>query len=129
MAETAIKEDDPLLLCYGCLNNDFFLLDYGFVIHSNPFDCIELKYDGALLDAASSAAGVSSPNFSAPAPWQEQILSRLNLSGEIPDLKVKLPLHVTLVFVFYLVETQCILLLMYQHNIHILTEGFPTVDK
>lgn len=129
MAETAIKEDDPLLLCYGCLNNDFFLLDYGFVIHSNPFDCIELKYDGALLDAASSAAGVSSPNFSAPAPWQEQILSRLNLSGEIPDLKVKLPLHVTLVFVFCLVETQCILLLMYQHNIHILTEGFPTVDK
>lgn len=129
MAETAIKEDDPLLLCYGCLNNDFFLLDYGFVIHSNPFDCIELKYDGALLDAASSAAGVSSPNFSAPAPWQEQILSQLNLSGEIPDLKVKLPLHVTLVFVFYLVETQCILLLMYQHNIHILTEGFPTVDK
>lgn len=129
MAETAIKEDDPLLLCYGCLNNDFFLLDYGFVIHSNPFDCIELKYDGALLDAASSAAGVSSPNFSAPAPWQEQILSQLNLSGEIPDLKVKLPLHVTLVFVFCLVETQCILLLMYQHNIHILTEGFPTVDK
>ncbi|XP_014505966.1 histone-lysine N-methyltransferase setd3 [Vigna radiata var. radiata] len=90
VAETAIKEDDPLLLCYGCLNNDFFLLDYGFVIHSNPFDCIELKYDGALLDAASSAAGVSSPNFSAPAPWQEQILSQLNLSGETPDLKVTL---------------------------------------
>ncbi|KAG2411091.1 uncharacterized protein HKW66_Vig0017560 [Vigna angularis] len=90
VAETAIKEDDPLLLCYGCLNNDFFLLDYGFVIHSNPFDCIELKYDGALLDAASTAAGVSSPNFSAPAPWQELILSQLNLSGETPDLKVSL---------------------------------------
>lgn len=105
MAETAIKEDDPLLLSYGSLNNDFFLLDYGFVIHSNPFDCIELKYDGALLDAASTAAGVSSPNFSAPAPWQELILSQLNLSGETPNLKVKLLLHVTLVPVFYLVET------------------------
>lgn len=23
------KEDDPLLLCYGCLSNDLFLLDYG----------------------------------------------------------------------------------------------------
>ncbi|KAL1327837.1 hypothetical protein HN51_037827 [Arachis hypogaea] len=90
VAETAIKEDDPLLLNYGCLNNDFFLLDYGFVIQSNPYDCIELKYDGALLDAASSAAGVSSPNFSAPAPWQEQILAQLNLAGEASDLKVSI---------------------------------------
>ncbi|RDY09876.1 Histone-lysine N-methyltransferase setd3 [Mucuna pruriens] len=90
VAETAIKEDDPLLLCYGTLSNDLFLLDYGFVIHSNPYDCIELKYDGALLDAASMAAGVSSPNFSAPAPWQELILSQLNLAGETPDLKVSL---------------------------------------
>ncbi|KAG4999280.1 hypothetical protein JHK87_020352 [Glycine soja] len=90
VAETAIKEDDPLLLCYGCLNNDLFLLDYGFVMHSNPYDCIELKYDGALLDAASTAAGVSSPNFSAPVPWQELILSQLNLAGETADLKVSL---------------------------------------
>lgn len=90
VAEKAIKEDDPLLLCYGCLSNDLFLLDYGFVIQSNPYDCIELKYDGALLDAASMAAGVSSPNFSTPAPWQELILSQLNLAGETPDLKVSL---------------------------------------
>ncbi|XP_061351239.1 uncharacterized protein LOC133296297 isoform X1 [Gastrolobium bilobum] len=90
VAETAIKENDPLLLCYGCLSNDLFLLDYGFVIHSNPYDCIELKYDGALLDAASMAAGVSSPSFSSPAPWQELILSQLNLAGEAPDLKVSL---------------------------------------
>ncbi|KAI4313708.1 hypothetical protein L6164_026664 [Bauhinia variegata] len=90
VAETAIKPDDPLLLNYGCLNNDLLLLDYGFVIHSNPYDCIELKYDGALLDAASMAAGVSSPSFSAPAPWQQQILFQLNLAGEAPDLKVSL---------------------------------------
>ncbi|KAK7320074.1 hypothetical protein RJT34_04805 [Clitoria ternatea] len=90
VAKTTIKEDDPLLLSYGCLNNDFLLLDYGFVVDSNPYDCIELKYDGALLDAASMAAGVSSPNFSAPAPWQELILSQMNLAGETPDLKVTL---------------------------------------
>lgn len=83
-----IKQDEPLLLNYGCLNNDLFLLDYGFVIPSNPYDCIELKYDGALLDAASMAAGVSSSNFSSPAPWQQQILSQLNLDGGTPDLKV-----------------------------------------
>ncbi|GAU12915.1 hypothetical protein TSUD_74020 [Trifolium subterraneum] len=90
VAEKAIKQDDPLLLCYGGLSNDLFILDYGFVIHSNPYDCIELKYDGALLDAASMAAGVSSPNFSTPAPWQQLVLSQLNLAGESPNLKVSL---------------------------------------
>ncbi|KAL3751176.1 hypothetical protein ACJRO7_012057 [Eucalyptus globulus] len=80
----------PTLLNYGCLSNDLFLLDYGFVIPSNRYDTIELKYDGALLDAASLAAGVSSPNFSSPAPWQQEILSQLNLYGGTPDLKVTL---------------------------------------
>ncbi|KAH7839362.1 hypothetical protein Vadar_003183 [Vaccinium darrowii] len=90
VAATQIKQDEPLVLNYGCLNNDLFLLDYGFVVPSNPYDCIELKYDGGLLDAASSAAGVSSPNFSSPAPWQQQILSQLNLDGQAPLLKVSI---------------------------------------
>ncbi|KAM2658404.1 hypothetical protein EV2_021116 [Malus domestica] len=88
VAETEIKENDGLALNYGCLNNDLFLLDYGFVIPSNPYDSIELKYDGALLDAASMAAGVSSPNFNAPSPWQKEILCQLKLDGEAPLLKV-----------------------------------------
>lgn len=88
IAEREISENDPLLLNYGCLSNDLFLLDYGFIVPSNPYDCIELKYDGALLDAASMAAGVSSPNFSSPAPWQKDILAQLNLDGEAPVLKV-----------------------------------------
>ncbi|CAI0387765.1 unnamed protein product [Linum tenue] len=88
VAETAIEEDDPLVINYGCLNNDLFLLDYGFVVPSNPYDCIELRFDGALLDAASTAAGVSSPSFSSPAPWQKEILSQLKLDGEAPVLKV-----------------------------------------
>ncbi|XP_030499723.2 uncharacterized protein LOC115715072 [Cannabis sativa] len=90
VAETAIKQNDPLAINYGNLNNDFFLLDYGFVIPSNPYDCIELRYDGALLDAASMAAGVSSPNFSAPSPWQQRFLSQLGLEGEASNLKVSL---------------------------------------
>lgn len=88
VTETGIKQNDCLVLNYGCLNNDLFLLDYGFVIPSNPYDCIELKYDGALLDAASMAAGVSSPNFSVPSPWQKEILCQLKLDGEAPLLKV-----------------------------------------
>ncbi|XP_059446299.1 uncharacterized protein LOC132177845 [Corylus avellana] len=90
VAETVINQNESLVLNYGCLNNDLFLLDYGFVMPSNPYDNIELKYDGALLDAASMAAGVSSPNFSAPAPWQQKFLSQLNLDGEAPLLKVSL---------------------------------------
>ncbi|XP_076953512.1 uncharacterized protein LOC143627617 [Bidens hawaiensis] len=85
-----IKERDHLTLNYGCLNNDLFLLDYGFVVPSNPYDCIELKYDGGLFDAASMAAGVSNPNFSSPASWQQEILSKLNLEGEHALLKVTL---------------------------------------
>ncbi|KAL9667220.1 hypothetical protein QQ045_001570 [Rhodiola kirilowii] len=88
VAERPLKRDDSLSLNYGCLNNDLFLLDYGFVVPSNPYDCIELRYDGALLDAASMASGVSSPNFSSPSPWQLQILEQLGFVGENPDLKV-----------------------------------------
>ncbi|XP_031271617.1 actin-histidine N-methyltransferase [Pistacia vera] len=90
IAETEIKQNDSLLLNYGCLNNDLFLLDYGFVIRSNPYDTIELRYDGALMDAASMAAGVSSPNFSSPPAWQQQFLSQLNLDGEASISKVTL---------------------------------------
>ncbi|KAH9617839.1 hypothetical protein KSS87_012406 [Heliosperma pusillum] len=85
-----IEQNDALELNYGCLSNDFFLLDYGFVIPGNPYDSVELKYDGALLDAASIAAGVSSPCFSSPASWQREILSALNLDGKAPVLKVTL---------------------------------------
>lgn len=90
VAGAQIKQNDPLELSYGCLNNDLFLLDYGFVIASNPYDCIELKYDGALFDAASMAAGVTAPTFSSPTPWQQRILSELNLEGEDALLKVSL---------------------------------------
>lgn len=90
IAGTQIKQDDPLVLNYGNLNNDLFLLDYGFVVPSNPYDCVELKYDSALLDAASMAAAVTSPTFSSPATWQQQILSQLNLDGENSQLKVSL---------------------------------------
>lgn len=85
-----IKEADALELNYGNLNNDFFLMDYGFVASSNPYDYIELKYDPALLDAASIAAGVTNPNFSSPTPWQRRILSQLSLDKENSQAKVSL---------------------------------------
>lgn len=33
------------------------------------------------------SAGVSSPNFSSPAPWLQQVLAQLDLDGEPPNLK------------------------------------------
>jgi len=90
VAETKIEQNAAITLNYGCHPNDFFLLDYGFVITPNPYDQVELSYDGTLLDAASMAAGISSPTFSAPAKWQEDILSQLNLLGEGAILKVSL---------------------------------------
>ncbi|KZV19559.1 histone-lysine N-methyltransferase setd3 [Dorcoceras hygrometricum] len=90
IAAAQIKQDDPLVLNYGCLNNDLFLLDYGFVMPSNPYDCIELKYDSDLLDAASTVAGVSAPNISSPSSWQQRILHHLKLHGEMSDLKVRI---------------------------------------
>ncbi|CAA6659381.1 unnamed protein product [Spirodela intermedia] len=75
VSKTSIETDVPVTLNYGSLTNDFFLLDYGFVISSNPHDHVELKYDGVLLDAAAIAAGVPSPSFSSPTEWQREILS------------------------------------------------------
>lgn len=90
VADTQIDQNATVTLNYGCYPNDFYLLDYGFVVTSNPYDQVELSYDGALLDAASMAAGVSSPNFSTPAKWQQDFLSKLNLHGEGAILKVSL---------------------------------------
>ncbi|KAJ3694849.1 hypothetical protein LUZ60_000226 [Juncus effusus] len=82
VANNQIEENTQVTLNYGNLSNDFLLLDYGFVIPSNPYDRVELRYDSALLEAASMTAGVSSPSFSSPASWQLEILSHLNLLGD-----------------------------------------------
>ncbi|KAK8923420.1 hypothetical protein KSP39_PZI019559 [Platanthera zijinensis] len=88
VAEKQIDKNSPVMLNYGCLSNDHFLLDYGFVVPSNPFDHVELTYDGILLDAAGMAAGLSSSSFSSPAQWQHDILYKLNLIGDGANIKV-----------------------------------------
>lgn len=92
MAQKDIKTDDPLELNYGNMNNDFFLLDYGFVMVPNPYDQIELRYHPSLLEAASVTVGINSPCFSSPTPWQSEFLSALKLDDQdswaSPNLKV-----------------------------------------
>ncbi|PPD70758.1 hypothetical protein GOBAR_DD32367 [Gossypium barbadense] len=45
-----------------------------------------LKHEGC-HGCSIMSAGVSSPNFSSPAPWQQQVLAQLDLDGEPPNLK------------------------------------------
>ncbi|XP_021746830.1 histone-lysine N-methyltransferase setd3-like [Chenopodium quinoa] len=90
VAEKHVQKDAPLELNYGCMNNDIFLLDYGFVIAANPYDSIELRYEPYLLEASSAAIGLYSPNFSSPASWQSEILSALELDDKMAPSKVTL---------------------------------------
>lgn len=88
VAEKHVQKDAPLELNYGCMNNDIFLLDYGFVIAANPYDSIEFQYDPELLEASSLSIGLNSPYFSSPASWQSEILSALKLDNKMAPSKV-----------------------------------------
>jgi histone-lysine N-methyltransferase SETD3 len=81
-----LRAGDAVTLCYGALNNDAFLLDYGFVprggvlgegedgtstvatfrddaIDLNPHDSAGLRWDLGLLEAAREVAGLSATPF------------------------------------------------------------------
>lgn len=45
-----IAANQPLMLSYGSLSNDFLLMDYGFVVPNNPFDRIQLNFSLQLLE-------------------------------------------------------------------------------
>ena len=45
-----IPQQQPLQLSYGNLSNDFLLMDYGFVVPSNPFDRVQLSFNLDLLE-------------------------------------------------------------------------------
>jgi histone-lysine N-methyltransferase SETD3 len=47
----------PLLLNYGALSNDFLLMDYGFILPSNPNDRVALRFDTDLLEVGAAAGG------------------------------------------------------------------------
>ena len=49
---------EPVLISYGKLSNNYFLLDYGFLIRDNPHDRVELRFDAALLQVRCPAHGV-----------------------------------------------------------------------
>ena len=49
-----IPHQQPLLISYGSLSNDFLLMDYGFVVADNPFDRVQLSFNLDLLEVRHS---------------------------------------------------------------------------
>ncbi len=47
-----IDAGQPLLLSYGALSNDFLLMDYGFIVHDNPYDTVAMRFDTDLFDVS-----------------------------------------------------------------------------
>ena len=47
-----IPHQQPLLLSYGGLSNDFLLMDYGFVVANNPFDGVQLSFNLDMLEVS-----------------------------------------------------------------------------
>lgn len=55
-----IPQQQPLQLSYGNLNNDFLLMDYGFVVPGNGFDRVQLSFNLELLEVCLQIHRVSS---------------------------------------------------------------------
>jgi histone-lysine N-methyltransferase SETD3 len=85
------------------LSNDELLLDYGFIVKDNPFDCVKLRWDLKLIElareiggltaapmgeAASGATAKNSDTVAKLAPWQTVALERIGLIGD--DANVEL---------------------------------------
>lgn len=83
LSMVAIKDiaiDEPILLSYGNLPNDFLLLDYGFVIAQNPHDTVKLAFDVGFIEGAKAVANVGSMAEDVQLKsWQESMLEDLNL--------------------------------------------------
>ena len=99
VATRDICPGEELLINYGDLSNDLFLLDYGFLpglddgsahssdsVHSdNPFDTVEVSFSPQILDAA---AAISNVDLNLPdgklLRYQEAVLATLGLQPNAP---------------------------------------------
>ena len=51
-----IPHQQPLVLSYGNLPNDFLLMDYGFVVANNPHDRVQLRFNLEMLEVSCSGS-------------------------------------------------------------------------
>lgn len=90
-ASEPISAGSEIVLSYGNLQNDFFLMDYGFVVPDNPFETVSLQFDVGLVEAAKAISsstycssigdGTSGARdmFSSLAEWKQRPLAALGL--------------------------------------------------
>lgn len=79
-----IAADEPIMLSYGNLPNDFLLLDYGFIVEENPYDTVKLSFDVGFVEGAKAVANVGSlvddeSETIKVIPWKQKMLENLGL--------------------------------------------------
>lgn len=99
-----IQPDEPILISYGALPNDFLLLDYGFIIPDNPYDTVQLRFDKMLIEAGKAVANVGlildtntdgQDAVEALPVWQAEALSSVGLYGQTANTEVNVVNHNT----------------------------------
>jgi len=106
IARRALTSGEPIELSYGNLSNDELLLDYGFIVKDNPFDCVKLRWDLKLIELAREIGGLAAAPIGAAtsesasesathldtvakvAPWQATALERIGLVGDDPNVEL-----------------------------------------
>jgi len=93
-ATSSLKAGDTIWLSYGNYSNDYFLLDYGFVVHDNPYDYVELNFDPSMFWTAQIIAGVedesSMDGEKVLQKWQLEKLEKLGLVGKGSQTSVRI---------------------------------------
>lgn len=91
-----INEHEQIVISYGNLESDILLLDYGFLIQSNPFDCVKIKFDIGMVEAAKFIGGISPLKERSDSPsvpgWQMQALIKLGLMDGNAEVRI-VPFH------------------------------------
>ena len=81
VAVRALDAHEPVLLNYGDLSNDVFLLDYGFIQHDNPCDRCSLAFDLAGINYAREIVKVKAQDVLCQEEWRQRLLGSLQLHG------------------------------------------------
>ena len=84
IAARDIVAGEQLCIDYGPWPNDYFLLDYGFIVPDNPHDNVLLKFDRSLIEAAKGIGNVPSQlrddGTLLPLPsWQKKALESIGI--------------------------------------------------
>ena len=87
VSKREIKKDEEITLSYGPLTNDFLLLDYGFIIPSNPHDRVQLRWSQGLVTTGALIAGLEEKEARL-ADWQIKLLTMINLEGPSANTEV-----------------------------------------